>query len=64
MKCEWSKQEICRVLVRYPSGQHINCNGHHSVCLGQAGKVRDVRDGAFQIPLDDLKIPRKMTNDK
>lgn len=51
MVCRWSTNGICQTLVYYPTSKPISCNGHHAVCLGQVGKVRDIRDGPFQIPL-------------
>lgn len=51
MTCKWSIDEVCQTLVEYPTGKPLACNGHHAVCQGQAGKVRDTRDGAFQLPL-------------
>ena len=54
MRCIWSKgelKEVCEVKVHYPSGQTLLCNGRHATCQGQVGKVWDIRDGVFQVPL-------------
>ena len=51
MQCKWSKDGVCQTLVQYPTGEPLTCDGHHSACSGQVDKVRDIRDGAFQIPL-------------
>lgn len=50
MQCVWSKDGVCQTFVLYSSGKPLVCDGKHSACLGQVGRVWDVRDGPCPRP--------------